>query len=88
MYLCVAQYITYVLYRFVTRTSKGRVYVVLVTQFTLWTLLYMYIKTGDRQVAEFITQDTVFSVVVLLLNCLDINIQILTLLLAYWMYGE
>lgn len=47
----------------------------------------MYIQTGDRQVAEFITQDTVFSVVVLLLNCLDINIQILTLLLAYWMYG-
>lgn len=45
----------------------------------------MYIQTGDRQVAEFIT---VFSVVVLLLNCLDINIQILTLLLAYWMYGE
>lgn len=33
----------------------------------------MYIQTGDRQVAEFITQDTVFSVVVLLLNCLDIN---------------
>lgn len=34
----------------------------------------MYIQTGDRQVlvAEFITQDTVFSVVVLLLNCLDI----------------
>lgn len=48
----------------------------------------MYIQTGDRQVAEFITQDNVFSVVVLLLNCLDINIQILTLLLAYWMYGE
>lgn len=48
----------------------------------------MYIQTGDRQVAEFITQGTVFSVVVLLLNCLDINIQILTLLLAYWMYGE
>lgn len=48
----------------------------------------MYIQTGDIQVAEFITQDNVFSVVVLLLNCLDINIQILTLLLAYWMYGE
>lgn len=48
----------------------------------------MYIQIGDRQVAEFITQDNVFSVVVLLLNCLDINIQILTLLLAYWMYGE
>lgn len=48
----------------------------------------MYIQIGDRQVAECITQGTVFSVVVLLLNCLDINIQILTLLLAYWMYGE
>lgn len=48
----------------------------------------MYIQIGDRQVAECITQDTVFSVVVLLLNCLDINIQILTLLLAYWMYGK
>lgn len=48
----------------------------------------MYIQTGDRQVAEFITQGTVFSVVVLLLNCLDINNQILTLLLAFWMYGE
>lgn len=49
----------------------------------------MYIQIGDRQVAECITQDTVFSVVVLLFKiCLDINIQILTLLLAYWMYGE
>lgn len=48
----------------------------------------MYIQNGDRQEAEFITQDIVSSVVVLLLNCLDINIQILTLLLAYWMYGE
>lgn len=40
----------------------------------------MNIQNGDRQEAEFITQDIVSSVVVLLLNCLDINIQILTLL--------
>lgn len=40
----------------------------------------MYIQNGGRQEAEFITQDIVSSVVVLLLNCLDINIQILTLL--------
>lgn len=48
----------------------------------------MYIKAGDIQVAEFITQDIVFFVVILLLDCLDVNIQILSPLLAYWMYGE
>lgn len=37
----------------------------------------MYIQIGDRQVAECITQDTVFSVVVLLLNCLDSVTRIL-----------
>lgn len=51
--------------------------------------LYLYIQTGDIQVAEFITQDIVFFCCGTLLDCLlGIYIQIFSLLLAYWMYNE